>query len=43
MLAIQGVGALAFMLYGLYLSRSGLLLDSNSPRWSRARRIDLAI
>jgi len=42
-LALQGAGALAFMLYGLYLARSGLLLDANSPRWSRARRIDLPI
>lgn len=43
MIALQGAGALAFMLYGLYLARSGLLLDTNSPRWSRARRVDLPI
>lgn len=40
---LQGVGALAFMLYGLYTARSGLLADPAAPRWSRARRRDLPV
>jgi uncharacterized protein len=43
MVAMQGFGALAFMLYGLYLARSGLLEDTASVRWARARRIDLPL
>jgi uncharacterized protein len=37
------LGALAFMLYGLHLARSGLLEDTASARWARARRIDLPL
>jgi uncharacterized protein len=43
MVAMQGLGALAFMLYGLHLARSGLLEDTASARWARARRIDLPL
>lgn len=42
-IALQGSGALAFILYGLYLARSGLLGNPDSPRWARARRIDLPV
>lgn len=42
-LSLQGLGALAFMLYGMLLARRGVLLDPASPRWSRARRVDLPI
>lgn len=42
-LSLQGIGALAFMLYGMSLARRGVLLDPAAPRWSRARRIDLPI
>jgi uncharacterized protein len=41
--SLQGLGALAFMLYGMHLARCGVLLDPAAPRWSRARRIDLPI
>lgn len=41
--SVQGLGALAFMLYGMVLARRGELLDPGSPRWSRARRVDLPI
>lgn len=43
MVAMQGFGALAFILYGLYVARSGLLENPASPRWARARRIDLPL
>ena len=43
MVAMQGFGALAFMLYGLHLARAGLLDDTASTRWTRARRIDLPL
>lgn len=40
---LQGLGAAAFILYGLYASRVGLFDDLDAPRWSRARRIRLPL
>lgn len=42
-IALQGLGAAAFILYGLYASRVGLFDDLDAPRWSRARRIHLPL
>jgi uncharacterized protein len=43
MLAMQGPGAMAFILYGLYAARAGLFDDLEAARWSRARRVYLPV
>jgi uncharacterized protein len=43
LVAFQGPGAMAFILYGLYAARAGLFDDLEAARWSRARRVYLPV
>jgi len=43
LIATQGLGALAFMLFGLYAARTGVLEDPAAAHWVRARRVALPL
>jgi uncharacterized protein len=41
LIGMQGIGALAFMLFGLYAARTGALEDPAAAHWIRAQRVAL--